>query len=299
MISLHPGRLRLALAALAGAALLAGCSSTGERSPGADEPPPPPKHCTVDDCPELKASSERIRGSDITPENAETTVPVFLNAVLDDLDQVWQDWFTQLHIPDATAGRVLVEGNDTFVSECVGEDGERLTVRTDSPNAFYCALDRAPDGAGRQRQGSVILPVATFADIWDGRLLGERRILLGDFTASTVVAHEYGHNVMRRLEQAYRLPVAQRPQGDDNELLADCFGGNWASTVFARSDLSLSDVAQAVALKVYIGDPLPNQGHGTVPERVAALGRGFGLTGGGEPVDCLKAYWPDVLAPQS
>lgn len=45
--------------------------------------------------------------------------------------------------------------------------------------------------------------------------------------------------------------------------------------VFARKDLSLKEIAQAAALVISVGDPAPNQGHGTSFERIRALTRGF------------------------
>ena len=103
---------------------------------------------------------------------------------------------------------------------------------------------------------------------------------------------------MWRLAEAYGLNESQLPTGNDPELLADCFAGNWAATVFARKDLSLKEIAQAAVLVISVGDLGPDQGHGTSFERVQALTRGFtqNFTKQGQPLTCLKEYWPTVLA---
>ena len=79
-------------------------------------------------------------------------------------------------------------------------------------------------------------------------------MIVGDFTAATVVAHEYGHNVVFRIAQALNIPDSAFPQGNNRELIADCFAGNWAATVFDRDDLSVRNILQAATLLPLIGD---------------------------------------------
>jgi len=289
------------LAAVAAAgALLVGCSGNdGEPS---REVLGPPERCTQTECPELSVPGvKRVGDSGVTPENRADAVPLYLSAVLDDLDMIWGDWFAELNIEEASTGRLLIKPGTSFTSECK-LDGEQLSIPSDFPNAFYCSLDEQSDGQGTTRTGSVVLPVDTFAEIWEGKLMGQRSFMLGDFTAATIVAHEYGHHVMYRLAEAYDLSVEDFPGGANNaELLADCFAGNWAATVAARNDLSLKEVAQTALLMVQIADPAADMGHGTVTERVGAMTRGF--TGGsfrdrsetGLPGVCLNKYWPEVL----
>ncbi|WP_346075779.1 MULTISPECIES: neutral zinc metallopeptidase [Gordonia] len=260
--------------------------------------PTPPAHCSAARCPELAAvSAERLAASGVDETNQSTAVPAYMSAVLDDLDSVWQDWFAQLAIEGSTAGRVLIAPGDAFHSACLDSGELPDGIPSDFPNAFFCPLDRRPDGGGTDRQGSVILPVQTFADIWNGKLMGSSGIMLGDFTAATIMAHEYGHNVVYRLAKAYGMGDAAGPPGDDRELIADCFAGNWAATVFERKDLSFTSMLQAAALIVSVGDAAPGQGHGTSVARARALWRGFtdNLRRQGQPGDCLKAYWPAVL----
>ncbi|MBM7366657.1 neutral zinc metallopeptidase [Gordonia hydrophobica] len=276
-----------------GVLLLAGCGVDGTPT---REMPKEPLHCSIADCPELPVfSSKRLAESGVTDANASTAVPQYLGDVLDDLDAVWQDWFAALNIEEATAGRVLIRSGNSFVSDCLREELPN-GIPSDFPNAFFCPRDNQQDGAGADRQGSVILPVDTFADIWNGKLMGSDGFLLGDFSAATIVAHEYGHNVVYRLAKAYGLDTG--PAGDNSELIADCFAGNWAATVFERKDLSFKEMLQAAALMISIGDAKEGQGHGTSVQRALALWRGFSdnLKRQGQPVDCLKQYWPRVLA---
>ncbi|MGO3326701.1 neutral zinc metallopeptidase [Gordonia sp. (in: high G+C Gram-positive bacteria)] len=288
------------ISALTGAVVtslvLTGCVATQDGE-AVRTPPQPPRHCTSTECPELPVFAEKsVADSGVTEQNASEAVPAYLTEVLDDLDRTWQDWFAALNIENITPGRVLIEPGETFASKCLQNSGDELT--SDFANALFCTLDDEPDGQDVKRKGSIVLPVQTFADIWDGKLFGSDGIMLGDFTAATIVAHEYGHNVMYRLADAYGMTRSQLPSGDNPELLADCFAGNWAATVFAREDLSIKEIAQAAALIFSIGDPLPGQGHGTSIERIHALTRGFTdkLTSGGQPVTCLKNYWPESLA---
>ncbi|WP_051198760.1 neutral zinc metallopeptidase [Gordonia shandongensis] len=277
------------------AVLLAGCAVSGTPRREAMKDP---IRCSASECPELPVfSSKRLAESGVTAANASTTVPAYLTAVLDDLESVWQEWFAELNIENAAAGRVLITPGTSYRSECLKDTELRSGIPSDYPNAFYCLLDSEPDGGGTARKGSVILPVTTFAEMWDGKLMGSSGILLGDFTAATIIAHEYGHNVMYRLLEAYSMDKREGPTGDAPELLADCFAGNWAATVFGRKDLSFKEMAQAAMLIISIGDPAPGQGHGTSLARAKALWKGFSdnLKRQGTPGDCLQAYWPAVL----
>ncbi|WP_336792641.1 neutral zinc metallopeptidase [Gordonia malaquae] len=289
-------RLAAAVAVIVvGVLALAGCGG-GTDGTAKRSAPQPPKRCTAVECPELPVySQKRLDPSGVTAANSNETVPAYMTEVLDDLDATWQQWFAELNIEGISPGRELIAPGSSFTSECA-EPGEPA-LTSDFPNAFFCPVDELPDGVGVKRKGSIILPVETFAGIWQGKLLGSKGVMLGDFTAATIIAHEYGHNVMWRLMDAYKMSESQLPTGNDPELLADCFAGNWAATVFARKDLSLKEIAQAAALVISVGDPAPNQGHGTSFERIRALTRGFmeNFSSQGQPLTCLKNYWPGVL----
>ncbi|QTI71648.1 neutral zinc metallopeptidase [Gordonia polyisoprenivorans] len=238
----------------------------------------------------------------ITRDNAQQKVSGYLTSVLDDLDSTWTPWFRELGWGDPAPGRVLVEAGDTYRSGCEDADGA-IVVASDTPNAFFCGVDKARDGAGTRVEGSVILPVEAFVGIWTGTFLVEGPLdsiggFQGEFTAATVVAHEYGHAVVDRILRAGRLSDSRGPRGENSELIADCLAGNWAATVLRRDELSATDIVQAVTLIQKIGDPQPGQGHGTSAQRIAAISRGFfggSVSGGGQgqPIGCLAEYWPE------
>lgn len=260
--------------------------------------------CAVDSCPQLPTPSGDFTGSGITADNVSTKVTPFLTSLLDDLDKAWGAWFTELNWGDPSAGRKLIEPGTTFETDCTDGDNKIGAVSSDLKNAFFCGVDTQPNGNGKATEGTIILPVQTFAGIWQGDVFGASvpSVIVGDFTAATVVAHEYGHNVVFRIAQALNIPDSAFPQGNNRELIADCFAGNWAATVFDRDDLSVRNILQAATLLPLIGDSGPDQGHGTVRERAAALTTG--LTGKalptferrGQPVDCLTKYWPEKFS---
>lgn len=284
----------VAIVAMGTALALVACGTDGAPSREAAKPP---VHCSTAECPELPVySSKRLDPSGVTSSNESTAVPAYMTNVLNDLDVVWQDWFSQLNIERTEAGRVLIAPGKDFVSKCQDGDSPKA-IPSDFPNAFFCPVDTEPDGSGSEQQGAIILPEQTFADIWNGKLMGSSGIMLGDFTAATIIAHEYGHNVVYRLNQAYGMGENGFPTGDNRELIADCFAGNWAATVFERKDLSFKEMAQAAALMISVGDAKSGQGHGTSVARAMALWRGFNdnFKRQGQPGDCLQKYWPAVL----
>ncbi|MGC4934574.1 neutral zinc metallopeptidase [Gordonia sp. DT30] len=264
-----------------------------------------PGRCTENSCPSLPVPTSQLMAGHITKANAPQKVSGYLSSVLDDLDGTWGPWFEKLGWGNPEPGRVLVEDGRSFHSACKDSDGP-IVVASDTPNAFFCGLDKGRDGAGQRVEGSVILPVDAFVGIWTGTFLVAGPLdsisgFQGEFTAATVVAHEYGHAVVDRILQAGHLPATSEPTGENAELIADCLAGNWAATVLRRDELSVKDIVQAVALIQKIGDPEPGQGHGTSTQRISAITLGFfghSLTQGqgqGQPIGCLSKYWPEVF----
>ena len=260
-----------------------------------------PGTCQGDSCPKLPTPSSRFEGSGVTADNTDKTVSPYLTSLLDDLDAAWGAWFTELNWGDPSTGRKLIEPGTTYTTDCTSGDEKIGEVSSDLKNAFFCAVDTQPNGRGTSTEGTIILPVETFAGIWKGDVFGAQvpSVVVGDFTAATVVAHEYGHNVVFRIADALNIPKGSFPRGNNLELIADCFAGNWAATVFDRDELSLRNILQAATLLPIIGDTGPDQGHGTTRERAAAITTG--LTGKslptferrGQPSDCLAKYWPE------
>ncbi len=260
-----------------------------------------PGTCQGDSCPKLPTPSSTFEGSGVTADNTDKTVSPYLASLLDDLDSAWGAWFTELNWGDPSTGRKLSEPGTTYTTDCTSDDKKIGEISSDLKNAFFCAVDTQPNGKGKPTEGTIILPVETFAGIWKGDVFGASvpSVIVGDFTAAPVVAHESGHTIVFRIADALKIPESSFPQGNNLELIADCFAGNWAATVFDRDDLSLRNILQAATLLPIIGDTGPDQGHGTTRERAAAITTG--LTGKslptferrGQPSDCLAKYWPE------
>ncbi|MCH5643635.1 MULTISPECIES: neutral zinc metallopeptidase [unclassified Gordonia (in: high G+C Gram-positive bacteria)] len=236
--------------------------------------------------------------SGVTDSNADTAVPAYLTSLFNDLDETWGGWFGELGWGSPDPGRELIEPGTTFRTECIDDEND-ANIPSNLANAFFCPVDTQPNGSGQPTKGTIVLPVQTFQAIWQGNVFGVPSPVVGDFTAAIVVAHEYGHNIVYRISEVLDIPESQQPQGNNSELIADCLAGNWAATVFQRDQLSPKDILQVATLLPIIGDPGPNQGHGTIRERATALT--IGLTGPqlnrqGQPVDCLSKYWPEKFS---
>ncbi len=95
----------------------------------------------------------------------------------------------------------------------------------------------------------------------------------GDFAASFVLAHEFGHAIQVRLPQQEQLGVLR-------ELQADCFAGAWARWVSQQKLLQAGDLDEAT-LAVFIARDVPGTpwtdpaAHGSGFERTRAFGDGF------------------------
>jgi hypothetical protein len=95
----------------------------------------------------------------------------------------------------------------------------------------------------------------------------------GDFAASFVLAHEFGHAMQVRLPRQENLGVLR-------ELQADCFAGAWARWVSQQKLLEAGDLDEAT-LAVFIARDVPGTpwtdpaAHGSGFERTRAFGDGF------------------------
>jgi predicted metalloprotease len=315
----RPVRWAVAVAAVVTLAFASGCSlipgdeqGPGQRpspsttpsassSPSASTTATPddadPSRCRPDDCPALPTPTTDLTTSGVTPSNVDTAVPAYLTTLLDDLDQTWGGWFDELGWSDPAPGRVLIESGKSFSTECVvgDEDSDPVPIPSDEANAFFCGVDTEPNGDGTPTEGSVVLPVDTFAAIWDGNVFGVPSPIVGDFTAAIVVAHEYGHNVVFRMAEQFDIPDSRLPKGKNSELIADCLAANWGATAYQRDALGAKEILQVASLLPIIGDTGGAMGHGSIRERATALT--VGLTGPqfnrqGQPVDCIDRYWP-------
>jgi len=95
----------------------------------------------------------------------------------------------------------------------------------------------------------------------------------GDFAASFVLAHEFGHAMQARLPR-------QEAAGVLRELQADCFAGAWSRWVSGRGLLDAGDLDEAT-LAVFIARDVPGtawtdpRAHGSGFQRTRAFGDGF------------------------
>lgn len=105
----------------------------------------------------------------------------------------------------------------------------------------------------------------------------------GDFAASFVLAHEFGHAMQVRLPQ-------QETTGVLRELQADCFAGAWARWTSQNNLLEAGDLDEAT-LAVFAARDVPGtawtdpRAHGSGFERTRAFGDGFE----GGPESCYPA----------
>jgi predicted metalloprotease len=95
----------------------------------------------------------------------------------------------------------------------------------------------------------------------------------GDFAASFVLAHEFGHAMQARLPRKEDAGVLR-------ELQADCFAGAWARWVSRRGLLDPGDLDEAT-LAVFAARDVPGtawtdpRAHGSGFQRTRAFGDGF------------------------
>jgi len=91
----------------------------------------------------------------------------------------------------------------------------------------------------------------------------------GDFGALAIIAHEFGH--------AYLTKLNQHPQGKEGELAADRFAGGFARFVKLKGLLERGDIEEARATFAAVGDykVYHHDHHGTPVERLAAFDDGY------------------------
>lgn len=218
------------------------------------------------------------------------TVPQYMEWAVRDADQMWTDWFLRNGLCEPEVGYVLLgyKGVNSYQSTCRGPDGKpKPPVGPTMPNAFYCSLDVTVGANGHRYQGTIVLPVVTFRNMWFGNIFGKRSTEMGDFAAGGIIAHEFGHHVADELATQLNW---RRPTKLSNEQIADCFAGVWAWSINQRGNLEQGDLDEIVAALKQMGDPdTTTKSHGTSAQRVAALATG--LRSGGDPTKCINTYW--------
>lgn len=224
--------------------------------------------------------------SQVTGDNYGYTVDSYLTWVLTDLDSRWTPWFLANGYAEPQVLYTVVKEGEKYVSACKDRNGVNAVFTDTTPNAVYC-------GADDNRTGRIWLPVTTFQQMWTGNIFTRPSQRVGDFGAAIITAHEFGHHVVDELRtQATAKGQNVSPiTGKNNELLADCFAGVWASTAYYNNILEGGDFEEAVAAMFAIGDAAPggNDPHGSPAERVAALQLGYNDQK--DPVRCMNTYW--------
>lgn len=211
----------------------------------------------------------------------------YLEAVIRDLDDKWSKWFVANGLKEPYVKYTIIKPGQTTTSKCNGG----TVVKDDFNNAFYCPADTFPFPGQGNKKGLIVVPVLAFQKMWSGNILQEKSDHGGDFAAASVLAHEFGHHVADEIATQLKLkPPAVTKR---NELLADCFAGNWAASMYQNNQLEAGDFDEGVKAITAIGDYLytNKDHHGTPTERGNAYRSGYSS----DPVKCITTYWPEAL----
>ncbi len=232
-----------------------------------DDPDPPPDEPRPDeprpDEPQPGPLEDDLASDEDPPPEHDLDEAVELT--LADLEGYWVEELPQAYGITFEPVQVLTGYRPSDESTLPLCDGEVGPAEIYADNAFYCPIED------------------TIA--WDEeRLFPDLDEAFGDFSASLVLAHEYGHAVQSRAsEQAETIFL---------ELQADCFAGAWAGTLTERDSPlrpTKTDLEQAVGGYLDFRDPLGTPAsdpfaHGSAFDRVSAFAQGFG-EGSGACVD--------------
>jgi len=244
-----------------------------------------------------------VQPQSLTPPETEgqSTIDIghYANFVIQNLDQMWTQWFLSIGLQEPFVETALVDGANvtSYTSDCTNPDGSALVINSSFPNAFYCPLDG--DGftwmGTDQDQGAVIIPLDTMVMLWNTGQLGDYQAqVIGDFAAAYVIAHEFGHHVTDDWGRQWNALQGNAawvyaPNTKWQELIADCFAGVWMYSVYDQDLLEPGDFEEALNLAVNIGDQgLSPNPHGTGPERYQAVMDGALA---GDPQVCNEKYW--------
>jgi uncharacterized protein len=214
-----------------GAALsFVGCGSSDEGTRGSSTPSAtatPAGDDVLERLPEVPEAT----GSTPPPSG---TGDVFLRAVFDDVQSLWQREFEAAGAQYASARMTIFR--DEVDTAC--------GAQTAGVGPFYCPADHG-----------VYLDTRFFDAL--GRRAG---VELGDFAQAFVVAHEVAHHVQTLLGILQRVRVAdeQDPAGANArsvrlELQADCLAGIWKHSRYQRGTLTGADLEDALRAAAVVG----------------------------------------------
>jgi len=233
----------------------------------------------------------------------------YTNYIGQNLLDTWNRWFQQRGIPSQDVGIIIVPKGAQGTTTCTDTGSRMPEPVTDVGSAFFCATDKTADG----RKGVIWLPLTSMIGIVNGDVYGAGQSQSpGDFAFAETIAHEFGHHIESSVEEWYTAhqPSAgvKRPRGAWNELLADCFAGNWTEAAYTQGILQDGDYDEAIAKIGLTGDSYSfapdgsiifdpsNDPHGAANHRVGAYKVGVeGMPAynyqPGDPQTCINYYW--------
>jgi predicted metalloprotease len=177
-----------------------------------------------------------------TPSKATNIEREYLIAVANDVQHVWRREFRSSHLTYRPARVVL------FWSKVKSDCGE-----SEDSGPFYCPADR-----------TVYLDLKFFADLLQAAGVGSA-------AQAYLVGHEFGHHVQQLLGIAgsvadanERDPSGKNARSVKVELQADCLAGVWGRSAYPRTELTISDLRQALRAADVIGDDYLQQAAGNV-----------------------------------
>ena len=196
--------------------------------------------------PDRDKPAKRTKGYERTVERA-----------IDDIQEFWADEFPALYggeyepIPDS---RIFAAEPGIELPDC---QGETLTYQDAENNAFYCYLDN-------------------FIAYDDVSLFPQLFRDFGEFSIALVLAHEWGHAIQDRSDNADQATVLK-------ELQADCFAGAWVGHVAAgdsKLEIEGGNLDTGIAAMLQFRDvpgSSPNDpgAHGSGFDRISAFQQGF------------------------
>jgi uncharacterized protein len=202
----------------------------------------------------------------------------YLLTIADDLQRIWRREFRASHLTYHPA-RVVV-----FSRKIKSGCGE-----AEDSGPFYCPADL-----------TVYLDEQFFLDLLHGAGVAHA-------AQAYIVGHEFGHHVQQLVGIAHSVAQANEanPAGKNAlsvkvELQADCLSGVWGRSAFPRTELTVSDLYQALKAAEVIGDDYLQHAagdlvdsaqwtHGSSAQRKYWVRRGYET---GQPESC------DTFAPR-
>jgi predicted metalloprotease len=239
-----------------------------------------------------------------TDPTATDSVVSFVRFVAQNVIDSWRPYFTTTRgMPEPDVQFVTISPGEVRHSAC-GETEAGTDVLPDYGSPFYCNVDQFADG----RVGGIFIPITTMTKLWNGDVYGHGTSEWpGDFAVAQSIAHEFGHHVAASIAEYYKPQGTLPPAGVWNELIADCFSGNWTQAVYNQGILDNGDYQEALAKIGLIGDvitaydvngqPIFDPGpspHGAPNHRQGAFEVGVAgdaTHGPGDPQTCIDTYW--------